>query len=316
MSEEPRAIAIETAAAEWLEKRTHGEWSAEDQEAFEAWMSQSLAHRVAFLRLEEAWRFADRLSALRKVRVSAAQKLRRRIAAGALAACFGIAAGVYGMQFYSFAPREQTYVTGIGESKRLRLNDGSVVELNTDTKVRIAREGETRKVWLDKGEAFFHVQHDPERPFVVLASGHRILDIGTKFLVRRDREKLQVSVLEGKVEYDPDPKAPVKTLLLPGDVLTAAKGSVSINRAGATEIANALGWRSGVITLDNTTLADAAAEFNRYSRRRIVIGDSSVAGLRIMGTFQAGNADAFVAVAQDIFKLRVKRGKDEIVLSR
>jgi len=318
MSESANAIEIESLAAEWLEKRNHAEWTKADQVQLEVWLQASLAHRIAYLRLENAWRFADRLPALKQTRSDRKQPGSNwsKIAKGALAACLVIAAAVYGIRLYVTKPQETTYATDIGASKRLTLADGSQIELNTDTVVRIGRDGDTRKVWLDRGEAYFQIKHDPARPFVVMANGHRLLDIGTKFLVRRGQDKLQVSVLEGKVQYDPKPGSPAATLLASGDVLTATRGSVSIDRAGATEIANALGWRSGVITLDNTTLADAASEFNRYSRRHIVIADPDAAKLRIMGTFQAGNADAFVMVAQDIFKLHVKRNQDEIIISR
>jgi transmembrane sensor len=318
MTETANAVDVEAVAAEWLEKRTHGEWTEADQLQFDGWLQTSLANRIAYLRLEDAWRFADRLSALKPVRPDAgdARASRFKFARNAIAACLVIGAGLLAARFYMATPAEKTYATSIGDSKRLTLADGTQIELNTDTLVRIDRDGNTRKVWLDKGEAYFQVKHDPAHPFVVIADGHRLLDIGTKFLVRRDRGKLHVSVLEGKVQYDPQINSHTPILLASGDVLTATKNSVSVNRAGTTEIANALGWRSGVITLDNTTLADAISEFNRYSRRHVVIADPEVAHLRIMGTFQAGNADAFVAVAQDIFKLHVKRNRDEIVISR
>lgn len=318
MSDSVNAIEIESQAAEWLEKRNHAEWTEADQAQLESWLQKSLANRIAYLRLEDAWRFADRLSALKAIRPDvdhSKSKWPKRVG-GTLAACLLVAVGVVGIRLNTKAPIERTYATDIGASKRLTLADGSQIEMNTDTVIRIGRDGDARKVWLDKGEAYFQVKHDRMHPFVVMADGHQLLDVGTKFLVRREQDKLQVSVLEGEVQFDPKRGSPAPTLLTSGDVLTATRSSVSISRAGATEIANALGWRSGVITLDNSTLADAVSEFNRYSRERIVIADPKVAQLRIMGTFQAGNANAFVSVAQDIFKLHVKRDQDEIVISR
>jgi len=318
VTQSANAVEAEALAAEWLEKRTHGDWEEADQIEFDAWLQASLAHRIAYLRLEDAWHFADRLSALKLTQPITRENHtgRFKFARNAIAACLVIGAGLLAARSYMTTPAEKAYATSIGDSKRLTLADGTQIELNTDTRVRIDHDGDTRKVWLDRGEAYFQVKHDPAHPFVVMANGHRLLDIGTKFLVRRDQEKLHVSVLEGKVQYDPQANSHSPILLAPGDVLTATKDSVSVNRAGTTEIVNALGWRSGVITLDNTTLADAVSEFNRYSRRHVVIGDPDVARLRIMGTFQAGNADAFVAVAQDIFKLHVKRNQNEIVISR
>jgi transmembrane sensor len=314
------ATDIETQAAAWLEHRNHAEWSEEDQAAFDAWLVQSLAHRVAYLRLEEAWRFADRLTALKStpsLRKAGSALPWSRIVAGAVAACVVIAIVAIAVPLRSSKPAEQVYATGVGGTKRLALADGSQIELNTDTVIRIAKEGQTRKVWLDKGEAYFQVVHNANRPFVVVAGKHRLLDLGTKFLVREDKDRLHVSVLEGRVQYESTSHdaSPSPTYLGAGDVLVATAKTRSVVRAGTTEISNALGWRMGVITLDNTTLADAAREFNRYSTRKLVVGPGA-AQLRIMGTFQAGNADAFAAVVQDIFKLHVDHGKTEIVITR
>ncbi len=320
MSVPANATDIEAEAAAWLEHRNHATWTDVDQSAFDIWLAQSLAHRIAYLRLEEAWRFADRLAALKSEtprRESRPGNGWGRVIKGSLAACAMVAAVAIAIPFYSTKPTEKIYATGVGGSKRLALADGSQIELNTDTVIRIAKDGQTRKVWLDKGEAYFQVVHDANRPFVVVAGKHRLLDLGTKFLVREDKDRLRVSVLEGRVQYEASSRksSMQPTFLGAGDVLVATAKSQSVSRAGTTEISNALGWRMGVITLDNATLADAATEFNRYSSHKLVITDPAAARLRIMGTFQAGNADAFAAVAQDIFKLHIDHRKNEIVIT-
>ncbi len=321
ISSSANATDVETEAAAWLEHRNHAEWSAADQAAFDAWLAQSLAHRIAYLRLEEAWRFADRLTALKSEtprRENRPGSRWGRVIKGSVAASAIVAAAAIAIPLSSTKPSEQTYSTDVGGSKRLTLADGSQIELNTDTAIRIAKDGQTRKVWLDKGEAYFQVVHNANRPFIVVAGNHRLLDLGTKFLVREDRDRLRVSVLEGRVQYEANARKPsaLPTLLGAGDVLVATAKSQSVARAGTTEISNALGWRMGVITLDNATLADAAVEFNRYSSHKLVIADRAAANLRIMGTFQAGNADAFAAVAQDIFKLHIDHRENEIVITR
>ena len=66
------------------------------------------------------------------------------------------------------SPREKTYSTGIGVRETIALPDGSQIELNTDTSVRLAEDGLHRHVTLDRGEAFFQVKHDATHPFVVV----------------------------------------------------------------------------------------------------------------------------------------------------
>ena len=55
---------IEKAAAAWLVRRDREEWNNADQAEFQAWLSASTAHRLAFIRLQAAWQQAGRLKAL------------------------------------------------------------------------------------------------------------------------------------------------------------------------------------------------------------------------------------------------------------
>ncbi len=83
-------------------------------------------------------------------------------------------------------PKAQTYSTTIGGRETLTLDDGSQIELNTNTSVRVAYGANQRNVWLDKGEAYFRITHDPAHPFMVTLGDKRVTDLGTKFLIRRD----------------------------------------------------------------------------------------------------------------------------------
>ncbi len=315
------AVEVETRAALWLEQRHHGDWTEQDEAAFDVWLTQSVAHRIAYLRLERAWRYADRLSALRtppretpKSATRGWPILKGAAAVGAILFLLGT-----GTAYFSGPKsREHVYATGIGGDERLTLADGSQIELNTDTRLRFSDAGRQRKVILEKGEAYFQVTHDAKRPFVVIANGRRLIDLGTKFLVRQDARELQVTVFEGRVQYDPvvGRANGGMALLTPGDVLLATSDSQSIMRKDSRTALKELGWRHGVVTLDNATLADAAAEFNRYNTRKLVVADPVVARLKIIGTFQANNISAFVSVAQDIFGLHVENRGAEIVISR
>ncbi len=317
---EADAMNVGLQAATWLERRYHDAWKESDQAALDSWLSQSLAHRIAYLRLEDAWRYADRLSALRNVsREAPRQASRGRMVFRNIAAFAVVVAAIgAGVATYLNAPHEQVYTTAVGGHRHVALNDGSQVELNTDTVLRLSDSASRRIVTLEKGEAYFQVTHDAKRPFVVIADGERITDLGTKFLVRAYPHKVRVAVFDGRVQFDPAAKDGNKrtALLTAGDVLLATNDSQSVQRKSTAVLAKDLGWRQGVITLDNTTLADAAAEFNRYNTKKLVVADSEVAHLKIMGTFRADNVGAFVSVAQDIFGLRVENRNSETVISR
>jgi transmembrane sensor len=219
------------------------------------------------------------------------------------------------VQWFELAkPAEKTYATAVGERERLTLADGSQIELNTDSQVRTEIAANQRKIWLDKGEVYFEVKHNEKKPFVVLVGDHRITDIGTKFVVRRDKNGFKVSVLEGVVQLDDSRTAP--KILTKGEVAVASTNRTQIVRQTQQELTDAIGWQRGVLVFDHTSLAEVAAEFNRYSTTKIVIADPKTASLTIDGTFPSNNSRAFMRLAQAVLGLSVEDRGGEIVISK
>ena len=308
------AEAIEAAAADWLmERRDRDDWNETDQAELEAWLAQSVSHRVAYIRLQATWSRTDRLAALRRPDIEASSAPRRFPVFAAIAASVALAAlGVAEMQFFA-QPQEKTYTTPLGGRELISFKDGSQIELNTDTVLRTRMTTQTRTVWLEKGEAYFRVKHDSANPFVVIAGERRITDLGTKFLIRRETGRLEVALLEGRVRFSAGGKQ--SALLTPGDEIIAAKDT-SLTKKSVQDIANELGWRRGVLVFQHTTLAEAAAEFNRYNTQKIRIADEEAARRTIDGTFLINDLEAFTDAAQTIFGLRVETHGDGIVIAR
>ncbi len=184
MSNPGDAKSIKDVAASWLERRDRSDWSQTEQAELDAWLDQSMAHATAFWRLEGAWQRTERLSALREPMRSSQGTQRsalRRSAPWATAVVLAAILAASGSTY--FAPsRAKSYSTPIGGHEIVTLGDGTSIELNTDTSIQVARNGDTRNITLEKGEAYFQVVHDPAHPFVVHVGTHRVVDIGTKFL--------------------------------------------------------------------------------------------------------------------------------------
>ncbi len=288
----PDSEAISARAAAWIVEKNTGDWSEADEAAHEAWLEESPAHRIAHWKLEQAWERTQRLVALKPSRRGARlAAVSRRIwpvllrGAAALAlVCAGAAATLY----FSRPPREQAYATTIGGHETLALDDGSRIELNTDTAIRIAMSGKTRRIWLDKGEAYFDVHHDAARPFMVMAGNARVVDLGTKFTVRREEKRLNVSLIEGRAELNNgEIGANARSAVLkPGDVAVATKDTLAVTRKANETLKAALGWRRGVLVFDDTELVSAAREFNRYNRKKVILADAHAAHLRIGAPFR------------------------------
>jgi len=307
-------------AAEWLERSVANDWGNEDQAALDAWLAAAPTNRVAYLRVKAAWNKADRLAALK---LPLPRKAVPPVSAGMLpmllrlAACFGLLA-VIGLAALSFMTRSQaqTFATAIGGHKLIQLHDGSTIELNTNTSIAVNVTAGSRTVTIAKGEVYFQVHHDAARPFVVYAEGHRITDLGTKFLVRTHASGLEVALISGSARLDTPNAARKKSVLLkPGEVAVAKTGGISVAREPLGQLADRLAWRRGMLVFRHITLAEAAAEFNRYNSRKIVISND-IAGLKINGTFAKGSLDAFSRTAQYALGLHVAVLDSEIVLSR
>ena len=271
-SKSESALRIEAQAADWFDKKHFWAWTGEDQVAFEAWLAQSPAHEIAYWRLDGAWACAGRLSVLRLE--GPAQKKPALLGIAFLlpiaAAVILVTALATGYWMYATRPQTTAFATKLGGHEIVTLSDGTRVELNTNTAIRVKYTANAREFWLEKGEAYFQVKHDPAHPLTVYADDRRITDIGTEFDVRREPHQLEVAVLEGRVGFDATaaPKTASPLLLTRGDAIVATATDMSVVHKTDRELMNELSWRRGVLVFDGTPLADAAREINRYNRRR------------------------------------------------
>jgi transmembrane sensor len=218
--------------------------------------------------------------------------------------------------------------TGVGEQRLLTLKDGTRVFLNTATRVVVEYNDNFRKVELDTGEALFDVVNRPGWPFLVQVGDRQVKALGTSFVVRRDEKQLAVTLVEGKVSVTSNPEvAPSGThanrlpdsattsnsiTLRPGQRLTLAGGNA---RLETTSLDNAVAWRRGQIVLDDTPLASAIAEMNRYSETRLVIERTESETVLVNGLFQAGDSMSFARAVAATYGLVVVERDDEIILS-
>jgi len=316
----PSATDTDLAAADWVQRRHLWAWTQADQIEFDTWLSETDANRIAYLRQDAIWNAAGRLNALRQQPMRPAASAHRpakwtvlRSVAAAVVVC---AVGFIGFAYFD-RPSDTTYITPVGGHKIISLADGTRVELNTDSALRIS-SGAVRRVTLLRGEAYFDVHHDSRDPFAVTANGYRITDLGTKFSVRASADTVRVSLLEGSAVVAPvaGQKEHRSALLMPGDVAIASPSKLTVEKEPVASIASSLGWRRGVLIFKDTELADAAAEFNRYNTQKIRLGDPAVARLKINGTFQAENTELFASSIEDLFGLRAIKSENDTTLSR
>lgn len=345
---------IEELAAAWLAERGDGLTPARRRE-FDRWCRADPRHAAAVARLEEACALLEEMPRVRaellpvvefprenasSARESVASRGRVvRWAALGFAAALAVAAVGWWQWPRPHAPAV-VHATTSGGYERVVLADGSVVELNANTEVRVDFAPDQRRVTLVAGEAHFTVAHNPARPFVVGAGRVSVRAVGTAFNVRRAPAAVEVLVTEGRVAVNratsvasapaavavtapapaselaanerllvPDPVAPAAGASFPGDTPPLVeKISPEVLRA-------ALAWQERKLVFAETPLREVVAQFNRRNRLQIVIADPALGDRRVGGTFAADNAEGFVRLLEGGRTLTVeRRGEFELVL--
>lgn len=310
---------IDAAAAAWAARVDRGPLSDQDQVALEAWAAQDPRRAGAYAKALAVSSHLDRAAGLgvgfapASHPAAKAADRRRLLTAGGLLA----AASVVGAVSYGALSLKGRVATAKGDIRRAPLADGSAVTLNTDTAIRAAFDGKMRRVDLLRGEALFDVAKDPARPFVVVAGDVRVRAVGTSFTVRAHADgQVGVVVREGVVEIWRGAEGKPVRLTAEHAVQVASAGVLAPMAVGSAAIDRAMAWRQGQIDLDGLTLGQAADEFARYSDRRIVIDDPTIAGLKMTGLFSASDPDGFAKAAALSLGLRVTTEADGVRLSR
>lgn len=323
-----RQEAIEDQALDWLIRRNGEGWTEDEEVELNTWLEESMAHKAAFWRAAHLWQQADRIKSLgidAHSDFEEPQPKRRwwpAAIAASLVAAIGIGGISLGPKFFD-QPTAQTQLaqqarfdTPLGGRRVVPLVDGSKVELNTLTVLRTAVNKEKREVWLDSGEAFFEVAHHEGEPFVVHAGRQTITVLGTKFSVRRDKDRVTVNVLEGKVRVDDgEGQMAHAAIITAGDTAISRGTSTLIAAKSEERVENALAWRDGKLSFDQAPLADVVAEFNRYNRTRLVITDAQVGKIPIGGSFQASSVESFTRLLGDAYGLRIERDDETVKIS-
>jgi len=309
-------------AAAFLERQRCGAWSDADKAELDAWLAESALHEVAWLRVEGIAARADQLAPYLSVELKRITQVGgknfqyRRYIFPLLAAASIALAALWGGPFVAslLQPADRTDSTDIGGRTLLSFSDRTQIELNTDTAVRLRMTTRERTVWLEKGEAWFHVAHDAAHPFTVIVGRYRIADLGTEFLVHRNADNVDVTLLDGRAVLSTEG---VQTATLsPGEEAVTTPTGLSVTRKTPQELADESAWRRGMLVFRNAPLSQVVRDFNRYNTTKLVIADPSIANVQVVANLRADDYESFLQIAHDVLKLRVDREGGVILISR
>lgn len=314
-------------AAQWVLAQEEADWNGEDQAALEAWLAESDGNRTSYLLMRHSWREADRIAETSHTWVDAEVSAAYRSPARwyvpvALAASLVLAiGGGYMLAEQSLPVTSQVattnYATRVGAQRSVGLSDGSKIRLNTASMLRTAIQSDKREVWVDQGEAFFEVAHREGQPFIVHVGNRQVTVLGTKFAVRRDGDKVTVTVLEGRVRVDQlvDGSSIRSAIIAAGDIAFGNEKSTLVTSRSEQSVEDALAWREGMLSFDQRNLGEIAAEFNRYNIKKLVVTDREAASLRIGGMFPSDDPDSFLELLRDAYGLKISETPTEVRIS-
>lgn len=302
---DPIAKETRDEAAQWYARLNNTTISTQTLREFQAWKKAG-DNRQAYMDIAEFWRKAGLLAQDEDIAKAGEEALERKnplgpAGKGVLGAL--IVAGLGAALAYGYGAYKGTpYGTEVGEQRIVRLADGSKVRLDTDSRLRVRLSDKLRRIELERGQAFFDVAPDPDRPFVVEANGSEVRALGTRFDVRRSGDAVRVVLVEGKVRVDA-PRGTSSHTLAPGQQLDVRGGeAASPTRVDA---AAATSWTTGRLVFQNQPLKAAIDEVNRYSQTKIVLEAPGVAATPVSGSFESGDTEAFVNAVNALHHLRI-----------
>lgn len=314
------AALIERMAADWVAREDRAPLSRQERAQRDAWLAACSRHRGAYARAHAM--LAAVMAPIGEPAparpVQAAPRARRR---AWLAAC-AVLVCVLGFGLRHQFDGSRQFRTDKGQVLRVPLADGSVLTLDSASRVRVHYERARRSLVLEQGEVLFDVVPDPARPFVVHASGTQVTAVGTSFSVslnQRHSGEVEVLVREGVVDVA-DSHGAMAPARLPANFRAVANRNqgIRIQAMDSEELDRQLLWREGMLSFNGDTLSVAAAQFLRYSDTRILIDDPVVGSLRIVGLYSATDPIGFarsaalsldleVSVAEGAVRLQASR---------
>ena len=344
----PDAETIRKEAAGWIAKLDGDDsMSLEERDALRRWIRRSSAHRQAIRDAAELWGSLNILTELAPESIELADPWTKRqpgaVSRGAKWRWFAAAASFVVVLFVgAFLTRENPllstngfYATAVGDQQSVTLADGSVIELNTDTRLRIDYSSGLREVVLLRGEAHFTVAKIDQMPFQVRAGFGQVLAVGTAFSVYLRHGTVDVTVTEGRVSVSANatlgetPLSPGAQLTDPDSVILNAGQVATLKNASPTDVASIelkslsdrelsrrMLWKNGVLAFSRTPLRDVVAEINRYTTLEIQFSNEAVADIPVIARFPIGDTEMMLEIFESNFDLAVTyTGPNRVLLS-
>ncbi|KRP71166.1 siderophore-interacting protein [Pseudomonas paralactis] len=320
-SQGPQQHSITEAAAEWAVRLHAGALSEQEQAELRQWIARDSRHEGALRFAEQTWAALGEVhkddpvhrqrpaTPTPPVRRSKRRRPWQRAAAVALIVVVAGVGWVRGPDVLLHLQAD--YVTQKGEVRTVQLADGSKVELDSASAIRLDYDGVQRGISLLQGSAVFDVapmKGEEPRPFVVHSAGGQTRALGTRFVVEREgQSQAWVGVLQHSVEVSMQASpttGPAERVVQQGQAARYSPddGVVSLDQF---DVDRATSWRRGVLIFDRQPLAKVIEQLNRYRPGRVVLADAALGEREVSGVFRLDMLDSALATLTQ--ELQVQR---------
>ena len=305
-------------AERWYARLMAPDCTAFERRQFERWRAAP-AHAAAFEATEKLWQSLGRLAGRpdleqlsREVLTATAGPPGKRwsVLLSAASVLLLLLGGAAWLALESGETKAAVYVAGRSERITIGLMDSSQLVLNSGTELEARYGNDIRRITVRKGEALFAVAQDARRPFKVVVGDSEVTALGTRFQVRREGERVTVTLLEGRVVVDRG-QLGEHIELEPGDQarFTVSEPQIARRLVDPQVVAS---WSTGRLRFRATPLAEVIEEVNRYSEAQLRITDPALARTPISGSFEVGDSGSVVAALEALLPVHAAResGRD------
>ena len=307
-------------AAQWLDRLSDGPLDNISKKRFTNWLAADELHQATFDDMLATWQDASMEQAVRvaKQALSWREKIAQKpqpmwwVAGMSLAISILVAVVLLPGQVSPLAPVSQDYSTAKAERKDVLLEDGSSLELSSDTAIYVSFSPEKRTLHLKNGASYFAVASDKQRPFEVNLGGATVTAVGTQFNIDRSLHGSDITVYEGAVEVRAAHNAP-PILLRAGEAIYVGKSGVS--EVQAVDLSQLVDWRTGWIEIANKPLSYLVERLNRESQTNITVASATIADLPVAGRFRLRDTQQTLAMLSEVYGLVVTEQDQQIIVS-
>ncbi len=345
-------------ACGWIAQLESESMKSDDLAAFKEWIERSPAHKKEIKRLAHLSSELNVLTDMTLPLKTAADHRRKlsildlKVSRPKLHYVMGMVCLITVMFFSDYLINNKAntsnqpllYTTEIGGHRTILLSDGSVLDLNTDSEIEVDYNAQRRKVRLLKGEAFFQVAHNADRPFIVYAGEKAVRAVGTAFVVRLMPKKFEVTVTEGKIELSHAVNSEqssngndkiklniaakaqkisstqkVPLYLNAGETVLSDKSNQNqllaelVATVSERQIRRKLSWQDGLLDFSDTPLIEVINDLSRYTSMKIEISDPELRELKFGGLFRTNELKALFDALETTFDIKIERINDKHV---